>query len=624
MLGAVCISAISLLFAPPAAKAGDTSVWKNFELIASKGNMHTGTQRLNIPTESGSTLAEMLNRYSALFVKYYGPGSLASTSMRGMGAQHTAVLWNGVNLQSSMNSNFDLNLLPAFFIDRAAVETGASSAACGNGSLAGAVVLQNQPGTGRRLFAESTAGSFGKREIGAGFQLGTEKFRCRSRVLYKEAENNFAYANVFLPGRPMQHMSNNRFQQLGFMQEFFIQLKGSHQLYANLLMLNTARQLPPVMGAAADLQEKQNDVNRFMLIRHQAKIGKYGQITNKLAALIEKIDYFNQVLPAAYNTSKSLQAETELKRRLGNFDLLLTLNGNVQYAETDGYRNGKTRNIATVITGSKWQSNSGRTRLYASNRLLFLNGKLLPLTPETGAEFSLKKRVTLKANASLSYRIPSFNDLYWLPGGNPNLRPEKGRKAEASAEYKLDNFKLGVSLFVHRVENWIMWQPVQGSNNWMALNARLVNSRGLEMAAEGKLKTGPKAILRAFGRYQFVHSVNAKVNGSDNSIVGKILTYTPLHTAVCNLQYLWGTYRIQAGVVYTGSRFTNAVNSASAQLSPFSVCNASISREFKFRASTIVLDGSVLNLLNTAYVVFENRPMPLRNYQISLKFNLQK
>src|SRR5574343_1214189 len=117
------------------AQSKDTTVWKSFELIAPKASSNTGAVKINMPLSSGGSLADVLSQYSALFVKSYSPGNLASTSMRGMGAQHTAVQWNGINLQSCMNSNIDLNLLPVFFFDQAAIETGANASASANGAI---------------------------------------------------------------------------------------------------------------------------------------------------------------------------------------------------------------------------------------------------------------------------------------------------------------------------------------------------------------------------------------------------------------------------------------------------------------------------------------------------------
>ena len=94
----ICLIAFSLIAMLLHGKGIDTSVWRNFELIASKDHINPGSIRINLPQQQDGSIADVLSKNSALFIKTYAPGSLATTSMRGMGAQHTAVLWNGINL----------------------------------------------------------------------------------------------------------------------------------------------------------------------------------------------------------------------------------------------------------------------------------------------------------------------------------------------------------------------------------------------------------------------------------------------------------------------------------------------------------------------------------------------
>lgn len=605
------------------AEGEDTSVWKSFELIASRGGLQTGSVRINLPASQDGSIADLLTRNSALFVKYYSPGSLATTSMRGMGAQHTAVMWNGINLQSAMNGVLDLNLLPAFFIDQAALETGANASSCGNGAIGGALVLNNELNGKRRLFFESGMGSFSQRHAAAGYTTRYKQLNSSTRILHRYAENDFSFVNYFKPGKPTERMGNNRLQQFGFMQAFSLKLKPGHLLYANIWHLQTYRQLPPVMGASLLLNERQDDVNTMLLLKHEYKSGTKLQLNSKLAGLGEQINYFNAQLPPAYNKARSLIADTELKWQLRKqLEWVSALNYTAQTAFTDGYRAGKTRQMLSLLTRVNWQSLKPGLKISAGNRQLISDGKMAPSTPDLGIEYQVHKALRLKANAASSFRLPSFNDLYWLPGGNPDLLPEKGRKAEFSAEYRHSYFKLGATAFLHRVDNWIMWRPDPASFSWKAENAKAVESRGLELAFESKYTFSNLHFIRLMGKYQFVRSLNTDVYGEDKSTVGKQLFYTPNHTGSASLQYVYRKLRIGIQSAYTGSRFTTADNQPDMRLPAYFLLNASAAFDIRFKKVNSVLEFTVFNLTDKTYTVFENRPMPLRNYQITYKFNI--
>jgi len=88
-------------------------------------------------------VAQLLSYNSQVFVRAYGPNQMATTSFRGAGAQHTAVLWNGINLQNSLLGQTDFSLLPAGFMNDIGVYYGGNSALYGAGAIGGAVLLSN-------------------------------------------------------------------------------------------------------------------------------------------------------------------------------------------------------------------------------------------------------------------------------------------------------------------------------------------------------------------------------------------------------------------------------------------------------------------------------------------------
>ena len=82
-------------------------------------------------------------------------------------------------------------------------------------------------------------------------------------------------------------------------------------------------------------------------------------------------------------------------------------------------------------------------------------------TPQLGLEASVYKNImVLFASIGRNYHIPSMNDLYWVPGGNPDLLAEDAWNGELGLEMKMPAFektKIRINAFGSKTDNWIRW-----------------------------------------------------------------------------------------------------------------------------------------------------------------------
>ena len=97
-------------------------------------------------------IAELLTNETGVFIKNYGAGSLATSSIRGGSASHTLVLWNGLPVQSPMLGQLDLSLLPSNFVENVSVEYGGNTSMWGSGAIGGTIALDNQADFSNRFF----------------------------------------------------------------------------------------------------------------------------------------------------------------------------------------------------------------------------------------------------------------------------------------------------------------------------------------------------------------------------------------------------------------------------------------------------------------------------------------
>ncbi|MDP2176546.1 MAG: TonB-dependent receptor [Bacteroidota bacterium] len=601
----------------------DTFIIDGFQKLAANNNQQVGTVKLNLPLQQTQTLNQLLNQNAALFVKQYSPSALATTSMRGMSAQHTALVWNGINLQSCMNGLKDLNLIPMFFIENATLESGANNNLVGQGAIAGAIQLKNKLIKEKIIKFESNLGSFNNQQQAFSLTGFHKNLSFRTKVLHRNGLNNFQYYDYFKQGSPLTKLENNEYKQVGFMQELSYETKSSHRFYANFWAMESERMLPSPMGVASFANEQQNDRNYKAYLQHQFQINSKLSIHNKLCLLDEYIDYFHTNLAPALSRSVNKIIESELNFQFKpQLSITSSVNFTNQHAFSDGYRTGKKRDLITWLNKLDWLSKNQVHKLSLSLRSQMHNMELAPLAPEIGYEQKINSYLKLKANAAYCYRLPSFNDLFWLPGGNANLMPEKGRKAEITTVFAFDKFKFNMTAFHHLLNNWIIWLPSSSSSFWMAQNAKQVQSNGLEFSSEyaHEIKTHSK--IKVISRYQFVNTINTKTYLEDEKSLGKQLIYTPNHSGMLGVSYQFRKLQLNVTSQYIGKLYTKSDNLEYHTLKPYLLLNIGLGYYLNYKKLSGECWFNVMNINNQIYQVMENRPMPLRNYQISLKINI--
>ena len=130
-----------------------------------------------LQNNAGASIADLLKRESNVFVKSYGLGSIATTSLRGASAGHTVVVWNGFALQSPMLGLLDLSMLPSGLMDKVGIQYGGQSTLWGSGAIGGVIHLNNQASFGEKsiLDLQSSYGSFGTFQQQAIFKKSKKK-----------------------------------------------------------------------------------------------------------------------------------------------------------------------------------------------------------------------------------------------------------------------------------------------------------------------------------------------------------------------------------------------------------------------------------------------------------------
>ncbi len=606
----------------------DTVKIKTFELVENKLPLSYKSEKFDSTSiNNAENLAQLIGNNSTVFIKTYGAGSLASISLRGTGASHTKVLWNGVALNSPMNGQIDFSLFPTFFFDEAEIHYGAGGLIDGNGALGGSILLNNKDNKynkGLGLELKQSLGSY-KNYITAGKLNYSNKSWSSAAKFYRYTNaNNFKYTNITKAEQPTEYLSNAQVKQYGF--QYAINKKFKYnKLTARIWYFNSDRNLPSSLLTSNNHERQLDESLRTLIqLKGMAKNFQYQLIS---ALIKEQLIYQNNTLKInAKNNSYLIDNRANTKYYLNNkFTLINDVDIKYESAIADGYDAAHKRFNNSWLTGLN--INFNRINFSILNRFLAVNNFNKMLAPSVGSQLKIlkKEKLFLKANVGINYNYPTFNDLYWNPGGNINLKPEEAKMSELSLSYqnKSNKIKLFTTItgFYGIIKDWIIWQP-STFNYWQPSNIKKVENKGIEASLK-ILKTINTIKIQSKISYAFTQSTNKEVaqNAVDFSI-NKQLIYVPFNKLNYSLLVFYNNFYLNYTYNFTSKRFISTDNNW--YLPANFISDLSLSKKIKLKAKRILnFTFSVYNLFNQAYQSIAYRPMPKRNYliTISYKFN---
>ena len=606
-----------------AQKNNDTINIKPVEVIATRIPAAYKTTKFDssIISESGN-LSEILQKHSPIFVKSYGSGSLATVSFRGTGASHTKVLWNDVRLNSPMNGQIDFSLYPTLFFDNAELHHGASGLIDGNGALGGSVSLSNRStfNKGFKASAQQSLGSFGNYVTAGKFRYSSKKWFTETQVYYNTGKNDFKYINVALQDKPTITQQKAEIQQYGFQQSIYKKFKSS-TIGVRLWYFNSDRMLPPTMQVSFN-DENQKDESLRTLIEWKGLTGnlEYKWINSMVK---NKLIYTNTLAKINSKSNSQLINSKLFTKYYLKHNFFLSNNISIEYesAKSDGYSALHNRTNYTWLLGLT--KNFKRLNVNAFNRFTQIGTHSQLFSPSAGMSYRLlkHKQLNIKLNAGINYNYPTFNDLYWSPGGNINLKPEQAKMSEFGISYshKKDQTTINIegTTFYAYVYDWIIWQPTI-NGFWSPSNLKEVENKGIELSLKAKT-TIRKIKFVSTINYSYTLSTNKKAQSDFDNAIKKQLIYVPFHQINYSIRGMIKNYTLSYNYNYTGKRFMSTDNNW--YLPANFLSDVSISKRFKTsKKSNFSTSFKVNNIFNQDYQSIAWRAMPGRNYLFTLTF----
>lgn len=567
-------------------------------------------------------LSELLTMQTPLTFKNYGGGQISTVSFRGTSPNHTAVLWNGVNVNQPMTGQTDFSTLPTLGFDQVSVQYGSAGSAVGSDAVGGSILLRSLPDyrqPGLRAMIGGQLASFDNSQIQAAVNFAGRATE-RGQLAGKTIAYNHQFANQYpYRERNYYYMEPSKAYQRGLMQDLFWRNRRNGQWSLNAWLTDYAVTVAPDDSLG---RERTRTQGYRLLTTYEAD-----HWTVRVGWLRDLLDYAKAdfTKPSHSLTDRLLsRLEREFARTTGRGNAWqVRLGGELVHFRTrvDGY-GGRliTENRGDLYALLRYQAE--RLTVSANVRQGFVTGFNPPLTPSLGADFRLlqTERASLLARASVgrSYRVPTLNERYWQALGNPGLRPERSLNAELGLTGRLQPTRTwllttDLTLYRNRIDDWTYWNPDRG---YRVENLQQVQARGLEWSAgvayaEGRWRAGGRvgyALTRS--SQQRAYNVYAE------DIVGKQLPYVPVHNSSALAYAVYREVRLTVQSVIQSRRYSTFDNSQS--LPGIMLTDLIVSAPFRFGRVRARWQAQVNNVFDALVLNVKQNAMPGRNFAISL------
>ena len=550
-----------------------------------------------LPVSGAFSVSEVLNLSSGLHVGDNGGiAGLKSMSLRGLGSAHTSIYLDGVRVGNIQSGQNDLSMLPLEDMSSATVDYAQNSVmfktarpVYGNSSVAGKV----------RFYA----GSFGTY-----LPYARLDFRLSDKMsLSANAAGVFSKGD-FVYGDGQVRTNNDVGQYRGGLDLFGLMDGGDYHVkaYYNQIVRGT----PGSVTWPSD--DRQKDKNAFIQGHMTKSFGSLYTLRTSAKGSYDDIYY-----SSAWGDSNYSQTELQLNTA-HDFQVVdwckLSLAADIQW---DGLKSS-VYNASRLAAFSALAASFSTDRLLANVAVEFTGAfdkdalSRYAVSPSADIRFRIFDGFDVLAFGRRAYRVPTFNELYYVGYGNPELRPEDAWLTDLGVEYGRSfgdtwTVKAKIDGFFNYLTDKITSAPTpEDPAIWAPYNIGKVLSTGLDAAAGFVWHTGNWRC--AFdAKYTLLSAVDKT---SDSYTYGQQIPYIAKHTLLLNAVASWKGWALTPVWQFRSGR-----SDGSGMLDDWNTLDLTFSKELKLpKTGPLSFKFSVRNLMDCRYEVSSGYPMPGRSF----------
>ena len=601
---------------------------------------------------NSNSVADALRYFSGVQVKDYGGvGGIKTVNIRSMGTNHTGVVYDGVELGNAQNGQIDLGQFSLDNIEALSLYNGQKSEIlqpAKDFGAAGTIYMRTRTPIfedGETYHARATirTGSFDLLNPSALVELKLSQ-RVSASLSTEWVNSSGKYKFRYRRVNPAGELAydTTAIRQNGDINATRIELN-THGTLDNgawtfkVYNYNSERGVPgAIVNNVWRRGERIWDTNSFAQGRYTGYFGKFTTLNNLKYAFYRthyvnnddkqvKIDNLYKQKEVYFSSANEYDV-TDFWSVSASYDFMWnTLDADV-YGFVKPDRISQYISAATALNLNRFKIQASALGTFIHDRIkgqqapsdkhvfspaVFMNGY-----PLRNKDFSI--RVFYKQ----SFRMPTFNDLYYADMGNSKLSPERVTQYNVGLLYdhKSSTFisaaRVSVDAYYNRVKDKIVAYPKGQQFRWTMLNLGLVDIRGMDVTGLLTINPYKELYLTVRGQYTFQRAIDI-TNPADNYYRDQI-PYIPRHSgaAVVNLQ--WRGWGLNYSWIYVGERYNQQENIRYNYTQPWYTSDLSLSKDFQLARVNLRALIEVNNLLSQDYDVILNYPMPKRNYRFTI------
>ncbi|MCK9559435.1 MAG: TonB-dependent receptor [Candidatus Marinimicrobia bacterium] len=581
--------------------------------IISRHNSEINLRRVERSSDLGAVEHRRLwTTIPGLYLKSYGgPTGISTLSLDGSPSTHTKVVIAGFDLTSAQNGQIDISQLPPAFIasiNYSPEQAGRASSENSEG------LLKVEPSAASTGFTFST-GTYGKLNLNVNLDvrktswssnllIGRNQYRGDYEVSWRD--DSFIRRNNALAQNYVSWQNGYIFNSRAFMR----------------LMVFFSEQ---ERGVAGQVWNPSPDAFRRDALGFSGlKIGWTANESYSHIQTLHRHSYERYVNPQIAIDSRHVVTTDQIIYNTNRQLLNLNLNLNLSLDLTSDLKSDRLQ--------SKQAGNHSRTTWTNVLALPWGLNKNYELRPWIKFEYSpdLYRKATwggrlayrgsglinsISGSYGHYYAYPTFNDLYWQPGGNPDLKPDETTKYELDVFLRIRS-RLAVlfNCYYKEDENLIQWTPVQ--SYWQPSNILRAERKGAKIIINWSL---PQLPIDGF--IQGVVTDSRNLTKGDNYT--KALRYTPKESYAAGLNFTLRHWSFHSTVEYVGQRIAMYNWPDDIMLGEYLIINTSLSYKVENRLGWFTLVFGVDNLTNEFFESMQGYPEPGRAFTGTIQYNIK-
>lgn len=594
---------------------------------------------------------DALRRLAGVNVRDYGgAGGLKTVSVRGLGAAHTTVTYDGLCTGDTRQGQTDLQ---RYSIDRLA---GLELHTLDNAQLLlpvrnlGAAVLDllgtaaATPRQGTHGTAALRQASFGQWNPSAGISQSIgQQMTVSAAADWMKADNDYPFTvkNGVASGR--LHRTNS-LMRTGTAEADLLHLTADSRLTAKVFFHRNRRHLPgQVILYVNDNNERLTEQETFGQMHYSWQKGK----RNAFAAA--KYDgrrtLYDNISPQypggtlsqhyrqheAYVTTGAAIAPLPLLSLAYATDYIhATMTSNLP-ADRRVSRDTWLQSLSARVGAERWNVTVRGIFHFSHDHRSGGNdaARHTRLSPSVAASvrvFDAPVRLHVRVGWKESFRLPTFTECYFYHLGEVSLRPETARQTNAGLTLQAAfpsaalDLALTADAYLTRVADRIVSVPYN-LFIWRTVNMGCVRTAGTDVTLSVRWRPAARHRLLFSANYTLQRAADRTVRGSDT--YGNQLAYTPLHSGGASLFWENPWISLVVHTTFASCRWSTSEHLPTTRLPAYSEWGFSASRSFRLGrkrsdAPRLDLRADLINAFGKDYEIIRRYPMPLRAYKLCI------